>query len=154
MKTFPNSSGGAINKDRLSLVEAGGARILIADDDSWTSESVSSLNDHYRIVVVRDGREAYRLLKTDADFAVAVLSLNLPCLRGVDIINYMKTERRLMRIPVVIISGEMGIDTISSSFSAGAMAFIPKPFTTDQLEHILRLTLNSKQSRPQLHRAA
>ena len=57
-----------------------GARVLVADQDAMTSELLRSLNgrEGYRIVSVTDGREAFRVLKTDADFQVAIFNMAMP----------------------------------------------------------------------------
>jgi FixJ family two-component response regulator len=56
----------------------------------------------------------------------------------------MKTEKRLMRIPVVIVAGDQGLKLIADSFAAGALAFLPKPFTTEKLALTLRLAIRSQ----------
>ena len=134
----------------LSVVEnslsnaLAGARVLVADQDAATSELLRSLNDRegYRIVSVRDGREAFRLLKTDANFRVAIFNMTMPHLHGVDIVKYMKTEKRLMRIPVVLVSGGGDTKTVAEGLAAGAIALLQKPFTAAQLHRTLRLALN------------
>ena len=40
----------------------------------------------------------------------------------------MKTEKRLMRIPVVMICTDYGLKHVTESFAAGALAVLPKPF--------------------------
>ena len=137
--------------DNLSEVEntlskaAAGMRVLVADHDAKTSELMRSLNgrEGCRIVSVRDGREAFRVLKADADFQVAIFNMPMQHLHGVDIVKYMKTEKRLMRIPVVLIGGEGDAKTVVESFAAGAIALLPKPFTAEQLHRTLRLALKS-----------
>src|SRR5436853_5647230 len=120
------------------------ARILVGDQDATTSELLRSLNDRagYRIVSVNDGRKAFRVLKTDADFHVAIFNMTMPHLHGVDIVKYMKTEKRLMRIPVVLVSGGGDMKTVAEGFAAGAIALLQKPFTATQLHRTLRLALN------------
>lgn len=124
-------------------------RVLVADDDLLTSQMLATIagKDGYRVVSVQDGREAYRMLKTDADFRVAIFNMAMPNLKGLDIIHYMKTEKRLMRIPVVVVSGEKGLKLISDSFAAGATMFLPKPFTSDQLQRTLQIALTSQTSK-------
>jgi len=121
-------------------------RVLLADDDPQTCELLTAIAEQegYRVVSVNDGREAYRILKSDADFNVAVFNMIMPQLAGVEILRFMKTEKRLMRIPVVIVTAERGLRLIADSFAAGAALFLQKPFTTDQLERALRLAVSSR----------
>jgi CheY-like chemotaxis protein len=121
------------------------ARVLVVDDDPLTGQLLVSIGERegYQVVSVDDGRKAYRMLKSDANFTAAVFNMTMPNLNGVDIVRYMKTEKRLMRIPVVIVAGDHGLKLISDSFAAGALAFLPKPFTTEKLARTIRLAIGS-----------
>ena len=146
-----------VNTSAGAFVSAfGHPRVLVADDDQTTTEMLASIADGaaYRIVSVKDGREAYRVLMEDADFAVALFNMTMPHLHGVDLVRHMKTEKRLMRIPVIIVSGDNGIRTVADSFAAGAIAFLSKPFAAEQLQRTLLLALSSKDSKEQAAKAA
>jgi CheY-like chemotaxis protein len=67
-------------------------RVLVADDDPTTGSCLSALagSDNYEIVSVCDGAEAYRLLKSDADFCAAVINLTMPNIHGLDILRYIE----------------------------------------------------------------
>jgi CheY-like chemotaxis protein len=121
-------------------------RILIADDDPVIRHLVTSIATKlgYTPVPLNDGRAAFSLLKADADFTAAILDMSMPYLEGLDVIRYMRTEKRLRRIPVVLITGEQSIKLMADSFTAGASAFLPKPFTPDQLQNLLRMLLAAK----------
>lgn len=128
-------------------------RILIADDDRTTGVSAVTSHASYRIVSVRDGREVFRVLRHDSDFQAAIFNLTMPLLQGVDILGYMKSERRLMRIPVIIVSSDRAITSVSDSFAAGAIAFLAKPFAADQLHRAIRLAMGSARSEVIAHAA-
>lgn len=128
-------------------------RLLVADNDPTTSSCLlayAQAND-YRIVSVSDGREAYRLLQADADFRVAIVSLTLPNIHGGDILRHMKTENRLKRIPVIVVTEDDGLEAMPESFAAGAVAFLPKPFAAEQLWRMVRMV---SELPPQKRRAA
>lgn len=122
------------------------ARVLVADEDPATGNLLTSIAEQegYQVVSVSDGREAYRILKGDTNFNAAVFNMTMPHLDGIDIVRFMKTEKRMMRIPVVLVAGEPGLKDIANSFAAGAVAFLPKPFTTEQLQRTLRIALSSR----------
>lgn len=122
------------------------ARVLVADNDPTTGRRLVSIgeNEGYQVITVADGREAYRMLKSDGDFRLAVFDMAMPQLDGVEIVRYMKTEKRLMRIPIVIVAGQHGLNLIGACFAAGAVAFLPKPFTNEQLRRTLRMAMSSQ----------
>lgn len=118
-------------------------RILVADDDPVVRHLVSSVvrREGYTPVVAEDGREAVRVLQSDAGFGAAVFDMKMPHLEGTDIIRHMRTEKRLMRIPVILMTSETALELMKDGFEAGATVFLPKPFMTAQLQILLRLLL-------------
>jgi len=120
-------------------------RILIADDDPVMRKLLTSIvrNEGYDAVVVDDGREAYRILQADSDFKAGIFDMMKPHLEGLDIIRYMRTEKRLQRIPVMMISAERDLQLMARSFEAGATLFLTKPFNSDQILGTLRILLNN-----------
>jgi CheY-like chemotaxis protein len=134
----------------------GPPRVLVADNDLLTGNMLTAIaaKEGFQVVSVTDGREAYRLLKSDADFKVAIFNMTMANLRGLDIVRHMKTEKRLMRIPVIVISSEPGLKQMADSFAAGATMFLSKPFTSDQLQRTLLIALGSRESQREFQRAA
>ena len=66
----------------------------------------------------------------------------MPHLRGLDLIRHMRTEKRLMRIPVGIITAEQDPKLWDDSIAAGAGIFLPKPFSPNQLQFMLRVLIS------------
>ena len=120
-------------------------RILVADDDPVVVRVVTRVlaDAGYCVVVARDGRETYRVLQNDSDFRAAIFNMEMPHLQGIDIIRYMRTENRLRRIPVVMMTANQNPDVQRESFAAGATAFLLKPFTTQNVQTIMRLLGNA-----------
>ena len=121
-------------------------RVLVADDDPIIRRLITSILTQVGCtpVVVTDGREAYRLLQTDSNFKAAIFDMVMPYLDGTDIIRYMHSEKRLMSIPVMMITSERDSAVMTNSFAAGATFFLPKPFTSLQLETTLGMLFNSR----------
>ncbi len=87
----------------------------------------------YRVVPACDGREAYRIRHADADFEAAIFDMNMPHLKGLEVLSHMQTEKRLMRIPVMMITAERdlklyftGSFSKSESFTQNALTFSPR----------------------------
>lgn len=132
--------------EKFLSVAMAAPRILIADTEVHTAELARSVdNGHaYRVVVAGDGREAFRMLKRDANFNLALFDLDLPHLDGLDVVRHMKTEKRLMRIPVIIVGTNPELKAIHASLTAGAIAFLPKPFSALRLHQTMQLALASE----------
>ena len=118
-------------------------RILVADDDPAILRLVTTLleKDNYTVVTARDGREAYKHLQSDSSFIAAVLDVVMPHISGPELVRHMKTEKPLMRIPVMMMTAEQDPKLSSDSFAAGAVVFLPKPFTTAQLQIMLQMLI-------------
>jgi two-component system, OmpR family, response regulator VicR len=118
-------------------------RIIVADDDPAILRLVSAIleKENYGVVQARDGREAYKILQSDPNFTAAIFDVVMPHISGPELVRFMKTEKRLMKIPVMMMTAEQDPKLSSDSFSAGAVVFLPKPFTTAQLNIMLQMLI-------------
>lgn len=118
-------------------------RILVADDDPAILRLVTAIveKEGYTVVPARDGREAYKILQADAGFIAGIFDVVMPHIQGPELVRYMRTEKRLMKIPVMMMTAEQNPKLSSDSFAAGAVVFLPKPFTTAQLQIMLRMLI-------------
>jgi CheY-like chemotaxis protein len=121
-------------------------RILVADDDPAILRLVTTIiqKEGYEVLTARDGREAYKILQEDANFIAAIFDVVMPHIQGPELVRYMMTENRLKRIPVMMMTAEQNPKLPSDSFAAGAVVFLPKPFTTTQLQMMLRMLVNKR----------
>ena len=133
---------------RMTLKQAAPKRVLIADDDPIMRHLITTIikQQEYEAVVANDGREAYRILLSDSEFRAAILDMTMPFLEGLDLIRYMRSERRLIRIPIMMITADQDLKLMASSFAAGATAFLPKPLTPEQLQGAIRMFLGNRKS--------
>lgn len=123
-------------------------RVLIVEDDPIIMALARDIieEEGYTVVSAEDGRDAYKLLESDDTFAAAIFDVNMPHIQGPDLVRHMKTKRRLMNIPVLIMTAEQGLETQKDSFSAGATMFIPKPFTRTTLRTMFRVLVPGKKN--------
>jgi CheY-like chemotaxis protein len=116
-------------------------RILVADDDPAILRLVATIleKEGFAVVTARDGREAYKTLQSDSSFTAAVFDVVMPHITGPELVRHMRTEKRFMKIPVMMMTAEQDPKLSSDSFAAGAVVFLPKPFTPVQLQTMLRM---------------
>jgi CheY-like chemotaxis protein len=123
-------------------------RVLVADDDPAILRLVTTIleKEGYAVVGARDGREAYQALQDNANFTAAVFDVVMPHIPGPELVRYMRTENRFNKIPVMMMTAEQDPKLSSDSFAAGAVVFLPKPFTTVQLQTMLRMLVGKARS--------
>lgn len=95
-------------------------------------------------MAAQDGREAYKILQKDSDFAAAIFNMAMQHLHGLDLIRHMQTEKRLKRTPVMMIIAEQNLQIMSDIFTAGAAVFLPKTFATPQLQIMLKTLIGRR----------
>lgn len=118
-------------------------RILVVDDDPAILRLVKTVleKEKYTVMTARDGREAYKLMQSDQNFTAAIFDVVMPHISGPELVRFMKTEKDLMSIPVMMMTAEQDPKLSSDSFAAGAVVFLPKPFTTAQLLIMLQMLI-------------
>jgi DNA-binding NtrC family response regulator len=127
-------------------------RVLIADDDPVILDIVQTLveREGYEATTAKNGREAFRILHEDSDFRAVIFDMLMPHLEGSDLVYYIQSEPRLSGIPVIIMSSSDDLKVLSKSIGAGAVAFVPKPFTPDQMRNVLRLITRKGSQSPEI----
>ena len=110
------------NNDTLTN-ETDNRRMLVADDDPAILRLIATIleKENFTVVTARDGREAYKILQSDPNFTAAILDVVMPHISGPELVRYMKSEERLRRIPVMMMTAEQDPKLSSDSFAAGAV---------------------------------
>ena len=107
------------------------SRVLVVDDMELNRELLQEmLEEDYDVLLAEDGEQAIKVLsESHESIAIVLLDLVMPGLDGFDVLNIMKKEEWINRIPVMIISGESAAETEVRCFDYGVSDFIQKPFT-------------------------
>ena len=138
----------ASDEESIDSGDGENRRILVADDDPAILRLVATIleKENFSVVTSRDGREAYKTLQADPDFTAAILDVVMPHITGPELVRFMKSEPKLANIPVMMMTAEQDPKLSSDSFSAGAVVFLPKPFTTAQLQIMLQMLIGKASS--------
>lgn len=104
-------------------------KILIIEDDTDISKLVASMleNNGYITDCAYSGTEALMLLEKN-DYGLIISDLMLPGISGEEIVK--KTGDR---IPIIIVSAKIGIDDKVNNLMNGAVDYITKPFSPEEL---------------------
>ncbi len=123
-------------------------KILIADDDPSILRLMKIIveREGFSVITARDGRDAYKVLQEEITLAGAIFDVIMPYIQGTELVRYMKTDNRLQHIPVIVMTAEQNPRLSMESLNAGAVGFLPKPFTASQLQEMLRKFFQKGQS--------
>ncbi len=104
-------------------------KILVVDDAQLNRELLCQmLEGDYVIDMAEDGAVALEKLWEDRNVAALLLDLQMPNADGFAVIEQMKKNGWLNRIPVLIISSEHSVEVENRCLAMGAVDFIHKPF--------------------------
>jgi PleD family two-component response regulator len=110
------------------------ADILIVDDAPENLDVLTEIlgNAGYDLRPVTDADAALRAASRKPPDLV-LLDIYMPGMDGLALCGKLKTDRRLMSIPVIFISGLTGREDIGKAFSAGGADYIVKPFQPEEV---------------------
>ena len=120
--------------------------LLIVDDSSIIRNSLKKIFDsEYTIVMATTGDEAIRIINESAfnlldskDNIVGVLlDLVMPVSDGFAVLDYMKKNNLLKKIPVAIISGDETKETRRRVYEYDIVDMLEKPFNTENIRRRL-----------------
>jgi CheY-like chemotaxis protein len=110
--------------------------ILIVDDDPTIVKLLTrSLEpDGFRVVTAGDGHTALRLARLERP-ALLLLDWQMPGLSGLEVTRSLRgdADAALHDVPVVLITGQTGVENTAAGFEAGVTDYLTKPF---RLAHV------------------
>ncbi len=128
-------------------VDLAQGQVLIVEDDFITAKIIRNIVEKagFHPVVINDGQEAYRVLASEANFVAAVLDIELPKIKGTDLLKYMRTEKRLRYVPAMMMTAsEDYVKMHLESNESGATFFVAKPFERSTFEVLLKTLVRMK----------
>ena len=129
----------AENKNSFRISEER-RRVLLIEDDVICQEMMKeSIGDTYDVVIAQSGEEALDIIREQRDtLSMVLLDLNLPGIKGLDVLSRIKSDPEYSRLPVIVMTSDNEAEV--ESLSLGAIDFIPKPYPASKviLARILR----------------
>ncbi len=130
-------------------VENPKARILCVDDEAVILDSFRKILvlDGYSVDTVENGKEALGLIQSH-HYDFLFTDLKMPEMSGVDVAKSVKHLRP--DIDVVIITGYATVESAVECMKFGAMDYVQKPFTEDELLEFVKKILIKRLDRIQI----
>jgi two-component system, chemotaxis family, chemotaxis protein CheY len=117
--------------------------LLIVDDSPTIRKMIRAALKPLNPIFVEasSGLEAIEQLVLRS-YDVITLDLNMPDMHGLDFIHFVRSHSIFQKIPIVVISTRADEPTRNHVLSAGANAYITKPFSPEHLVEMISKLLN------------
>ena len=118
------------------------AKILIAEDERDIRDLITFTLRFagHDVVAAANGEEAVeKALKEKPD--LVLMDVRMPRMTGYEACKKMKAEESIKHIPVVFLSAKGQDSEVTAGLDAGAVEYILKPFSPDQLTERVRTIL-------------
>lgn len=125
--------------------------VLVAEDDesnivatklAWKKHNIAN-----PLYIVNDGKECldflhrrgkYREPGTAPRPGILLLDINMPKMNGLAVLERIRKDGKLRRLPVIILSGSKAEDDLLRSYDLGVNAYIVKPVGFENFSEVVR----------------
>ncbi|MBT5307561.1 MAG: response regulator [Candidatus Scalindua sp.] len=138
----------SFSSNNSSISRGKSVRILLVEDNAGdlrlTQEAFKDGKLCNNLMAVKDGVEAMSYLRREGRYSDAVrpdiilLDLNLPKKSGQEVLEEIKTDKELERIPVIILTTSKSEEDIRAMYDLHADAYINKPVDIDHFIKVVK----------------
>ncbi len=130
-------------------------KILVVDDMNINLQLIKSVLDkegNFSLVLVNDGLSAIRKAKTNY-FDLILLDIMMPGMDGYEVCKILKSYPTTKDIPVIFLTALNNPENIQKAFRFGAVDYISKPFSKEELTARVNLHISLKRTTEELRKA-
>ena len=126
--------------------------IVVADDDPDDRMMIEEAFEENcltnNLAFVEDGEELIDYLRHEGKYSgeerrnpvgVVLLDLNMPRMDGREALKVIKSDPKLHRIPVVVLTTSKAEEDVLRTYDLGVSSFITKPVTFDGLVEVVKV---------------
>jgi len=136
-----------MDKDQVS-------KILIVDDVQLNLDLMKEILSEkgYQIATAINGKSAIAKAKAHR-FDLILLDVILPDIDGFEVCSHLKSNSQTQDIPIIFLTAKKEKDSIIQGFNLGAVDYIPKPFSKEELLARVNLHLTLRKYQDELVRS-
>jgi CheY-like chemotaxis protein len=117
--------------------------LLVEDDQVDMMTVIHALKEIHVInplVPVENGEDALNYLQDENNDKpwIILLDLNMPIMNGIEFLEAIKDDEKLMRIPVVVLTTSTEQQDRLNSFNLGAVGYMSKPVDYQKFVEVMR----------------
>lgn len=107
-------------------------KILVVDDEAVIREGLMRVleSDRFAVEICKSGHSAIERIQEE-EYGLIITDLKMPGMNGIEVLKAVRTLQP--DVPVIMISGYATVDTAVEAMKNGAVDYIAKPFTPEQI---------------------
>ncbi len=111
-------------------------KILAVDDEPFNLDLVElafmDMHERVELLTAENGQVAIERLREHPDTHVVLLDLAMPVMNGFDVLEALKQEPKLSKIPVIVVTANS--EEKNRALAEGANDFLGKPYDVEELK--------------------
>lgn len=111
------------------------AKILICEDDFVAQEVTRVMVEKmgHVPIISPHGKHALDTLEVNNDISLLITDMMMPVMNGTELVQIVRGNSRFNNLPIIMVSGILGVNDIAGLLDLGATLFQPKPLDEDLL---------------------
>ena len=124
-------------------------KVLIIDDAESMRRAVADALEPagFSVVTASDGFKGIAALKEMHDLCLVIIDLNMPGMSGFGVLDWMRKDGSAHLPPAVFMTTEVGSAALEQAKNAGAIGWLIKPCTSEQLIAVAKRAVARKNER-------
>jgi signal transduction histidine kinase/AraC-like DNA-binding protein len=128
-------------KELKNTVDPSKLTVFVVDDDPEMRWFIAEImKDRYNVISIENARSVSSVLETIPPQLI-ISDIMMPELDGISLMKQIKADRRTARIPFILLSAKNTPEEQTEGISAGAEAYIVKPFNIEYLQSVVERLL-------------
>jgi CheY-like chemotaxis protein len=121
-------------------------RVLYIEDNDTNVELMRGMlgnRPQIELAVAVNGRDGLAAARTRPPHLI-LLDIGLPDIDGLQVLQLLREDPRLARVPVIVVSAETSTQRIDAALTGGAADFLPKPLDLQALLRAIDVQLETR----------
>jgi NtrC-family two-component system response regulator AlgB len=123
------------------------AKLLIVDDEKNIRSHLATFFEGagHQVKTAENGQQALALISVDPSFDLMLTDYRMAEMNGVELLQ--ETRRHAPSLAVILMTAYATVENAVATMKAGAYDYLTKPFTLDQVEHVVNRALEAHRLR-------
>lgn len=116
--------------------------IVVIDDDKSNSTLIQTMLRDYTIHATANAEEGIQLIR-ELNPDLVLLDLRMPGMDGITAAQVIKSDPKLLHIPLIAVTASMVGTDLKDAIDAGCDGYLSKPFRPNELKAIVKRHLGT-----------